>query len=53
MVDVSGTAEVADAGVGDRDDDGRKSAATEFSAVSVAAAEEAAGEGVTRSAAAT
>ena len=46
MVDTSGAAEVADAGVGGGDDDGRKSVAAEFSAVSVSAAEEAAGEGV-------
>ena len=52
MVDASGAAEVADAGVGGGDDDGRKSAAVEFSAVSGVALEEAAGEGVTESAAA-
>ena len=51
MVDTSGAAEVADAGVGGGDDDGRKSAAVEFSAVSGAALEETAGEGVTESAA--
>ena len=52
MFDASGAAEVADAGVGGRDDDDRKSAAAEFSAISVAVAEEASGEGVTGSAAA-
>ena len=45
MVDASGAAEVADAGVGGGDGDSRKSAAGEFSAFSAATVEVAAGEG--------